>query len=347
MTSRTDTAPDYYRLLGISPEATYEEMRAAYRSKVRLWHPDLVAGETRDGRRAATEMTAQLNEAYECLRDPDRRAAYDTKIRVKTVTTRHRSTSRLSVTPRTLRCDLKPGDNVRFSLEIRADRSPGEESIQVRTAERLIDANFTVTAQAANSARITVRIDTTKLSAHRAYHIPITVTWGTLTGVATLVAHTTELRNADSNSTSHRQPTSSPRRHRARSSHHRLRHLTTISLGGIILPMIVLAWVSGLLPAPTPANPRLVATVGAGVVAATTWLLASSRLLHQPERLARIGVFWSHLMRWLGWALIGGSAVFLGIPALVLVLMVAAITTPILGLVVIALITGRSDSKTR
>jgi len=80
-TARTD---DYYRILGIGPEAGHEEMRAAYRAKLRLWHPDLVAGATEDLRLAATEMTARLNEAYGCLNDPARGTAHET--------TRHAST---------------------------------------------------------------------------------------------------------------------------------------------------------------------------------------------------------------------------------------------------------------
>lgn len=122
--------------------------------------------------------------------------------------------------------------------------------------------------------------------------------------------------------------------------------MTTISLGGIVLPVLVLASASGLLSIPTPANPGLIAALCAGVIAATIWLLTSSRLLRQPDRLARIGVVWSHLMRWSGWILIGGCAVFLGIPAIVLFLM-AVFAAPFFGLVVVALISGRLESQKR
>lgn len=120
--------------------------------------------------------------------------------------------------------------------------------------------------------------------------------------------------------------------------------MTTISLGGIVLPLLVLAWASGLMPVPTPANPGLIAALCAGVIAATIWLLTSSRLLRRPDRLARIGVLWSHLMRWSGWILMGGCAVFLGIPAIFLVLM-AVFAVPFFGLVVVAFISGRFDSQ--
>ena len=79
-------------------------------------------------------------------------------------------------------------------------------------------------------------------------------------------------------------------------------------------------------------------------MAATIWLLASSRLLRRRDRLSRIGVVWTHLMRWSGWVVIGCSAVFLGIPVIALTLM-AVFAAPFFGLVLIALITGRSDPE--
>jgi hypothetical protein len=99
-----------------------------------------------------------------------------------------------------------------------------------------------------------------------------------------------------------------------------------------------------LTPIQTPAKPPPVASACAAAIAATTWFLTSSRLLSQPERLARIGVVWGHLMRWSGWALVGGCAVLMGIPAVVSALM-AVIATPILGPVVIAFISDRHDSQ--
>lgn len=119
--------------------------------------------------------------------------------------------------------------------------------------------------------------------------------------------------------------------------------MTTIGLGGIVLPLLGLAWVSGLLAVPAPATGARIAGLCAGMMAATVWLLRSSRLLRQPQRLAPIGVVWSHLMRWSGWIVLGGCVVFLGIPAIVLTLM-AVVAAPFFGLVVVALISGRPDS---
>jgi curved DNA-binding protein CbpA len=342
VTSKTDTTGDYYRLLGISSEATRDEVRAAYRSKVSLWHPDLAVSETEEARQTATEMTARLNEAYECLRDPNRRSAYDTIRRAD----RHASTAVLVVSPRTLRCDVTPGDTVHLTLNVRADNPPGGSRVQVRASERMVTAEVTATAVTANSARFEMRVDTSKLSAHRIYQVPIEMTWGNLTGTATLVVRTTKLRQTDSTPRSRRKPTSSSRRNRTRPSDHRMRDLLTISLGGIVLPLLMLAWTSGLLSVPTPANPSLVTAICVGVVVATTWLLTSSRLLRRPDRLAPIGVVWGHLMRWFGWALVGGCAILLGIPAVALTLMIV-VATPTLGFIVVASIVGRFDSQRR
>jgi hypothetical protein len=66
---------DYYRVLGLQPTATREEVRRAYRRLARRLHPD-VDPERKDEARA-TQRMVRLNEAYAVLADPARRAAYD------------------------------------------------------------------------------------------------------------------------------------------------------------------------------------------------------------------------------------------------------------------------------
>ena len=62
---------DYYKALGVGREAGDEEIKKAYRKLARKYHPD-VSKEPN-----AKEKFQEASEAYETLRDKDKRAAYD------------------------------------------------------------------------------------------------------------------------------------------------------------------------------------------------------------------------------------------------------------------------------
>src|SRR2546428_10020129 len=66
------TGGDYYALLGVPREASEADIKKAYRRLAMEYHPDRNGGD-----KAAEEKFKQITEAYEVLRDPDKRAAYD------------------------------------------------------------------------------------------------------------------------------------------------------------------------------------------------------------------------------------------------------------------------------
>jgi curved DNA-binding protein CbpA len=65
----------YYEILGVAPDATPEEIRAAYRALVKQYHPDVNHDPD------AGERFIAIQQAYETLIDPDARARYDLALR--------------------------------------------------------------------------------------------------------------------------------------------------------------------------------------------------------------------------------------------------------------------------
>src|SRR5260370_38174095 len=62
---------DLYGLLGVHPTVSAEEIRLAYRHRAMLWHPD------RNNCAHAEETFKLIRAAYDVLRDPSHRSAYD------------------------------------------------------------------------------------------------------------------------------------------------------------------------------------------------------------------------------------------------------------------------------
>lgn len=77
MKKEKSTADTYYDLFGVDHKATPDEIKTAYRNRLKEWHPDLNPGRAIE----AEEMTKILNQAYGILSNPDLRKSYDKMLR--------------------------------------------------------------------------------------------------------------------------------------------------------------------------------------------------------------------------------------------------------------------------
>ncbi|MCQ6282531.1 J domain-containing protein [Bacillus sp. EB600] len=64
-----ETIENYYHILGVSNYATFNEIKEAYRKKVKELHPDKVNGNA--------ELFKKIKEAYEVLQNDEKRKRYD------------------------------------------------------------------------------------------------------------------------------------------------------------------------------------------------------------------------------------------------------------------------------
>lgn len=68
------TTPTLYDTLGVPPDASQDEIKAAWKRHLKYWHPD------RNARSDAEPRSKAINQAFETLSDPKRRQDYDTKL---------------------------------------------------------------------------------------------------------------------------------------------------------------------------------------------------------------------------------------------------------------------------
>jgi len=62
---------DYYEVMGVPRDATQDDIKRAYRKLARKYHPDVSDDPEAEAR------FKEVGEAYEVLKDPEKRAAYD------------------------------------------------------------------------------------------------------------------------------------------------------------------------------------------------------------------------------------------------------------------------------
>lgn len=70
---------NYYEILGVSPDASHEEIKFAFISKMKLYHPDVYKGD----KTTNEYYSKMIVEAYNVLKDEELRKQYNIKNRIK------------------------------------------------------------------------------------------------------------------------------------------------------------------------------------------------------------------------------------------------------------------------
>jgi curved DNA-binding protein CbpA len=78
---------NHYEILGVTRQATTEEIKKKYRELARKFHPDKVQDKD-----LGQKVFAQINKAYAVLSDPSQRATYDTSLTADSAAQRHAGT---------------------------------------------------------------------------------------------------------------------------------------------------------------------------------------------------------------------------------------------------------------
>ena len=111
---------DYYDILGVPTTASPRDIRETFRRLARQCSPDIVIGDQR-----ATSIFIEIEEAYQVLSDPMRRALYDHESRARTTSSRTAATGAARGLP------LPRGDDLRRTVELTFEEAVRGSSIRL------------------------------------------------------------------------------------------------------------------------------------------------------------------------------------------------------------------------
>ena len=75
--STTEKKRDYYEVLGVSKQADQTEIKTAYRTLAKKYHPDKYRNRSPEELKEAEEKFKEASEAFEVLSNDEKRARYD------------------------------------------------------------------------------------------------------------------------------------------------------------------------------------------------------------------------------------------------------------------------------
>jgi curved DNA-binding protein CbpA len=118
---------DYYDILGISENASTEDIKKAYRDQCFILHPDRLVGAPESARTRAEEMLKRINRAYDVLSDPAKRHSYDSQWQQRSPNGQQTSPAKPKpvVEPQSIRfANVEPGETKTASFTIRNQGGP-------------------------------------------------------------------------------------------------------------------------------------------------------------------------------------------------------------------------------
>ncbi len=162
---------DYYHILGVHPKAEEEVIKAAYNGLAKKYHPDLNPSAD------AAERMKEINEAYEVLGDPARRADYEEAYASHFGNEFSTDPPVLKVKPKTLNFgDLKAGETAEKRLVVENHGGPLKGSLNIDESQCRDWATVNARPLVDDSVfplEVMVEIDTTDLSPGETYRARI------------------------------------------------------------------------------------------------------------------------------------------------------------------------------